>query len=141
MALYELIYVSAATADLSQTDLSRLMEQSRLYNARHGITGVLLYHRREFMQLIEGDEAEIRTLFERICVDERHQQVDKMWEGPIAERNCADWAMGLVAGGDDLLRGRPGYEPLLAQGLIASTRDTTGKKLLLCLRDDFLVAD
>lgn len=141
MALYELIYVSAATVDLSQADLSRLMEESRLHNARHGVTGVLLYHQREFMQLIEGDEPEIKALFDRICLDERHQQVEIMWEGPIAERSFADWAMGLVAGSDDLLRGRPGYEPLLAQGLIASTRDTTGKKMLLCLRDDFLVPD
>ena len=87
MALYEIIYVSVAPGDMAAAELSSLMDRAREHNARRGITGMLLYHNREFMQLLEGEEAEVKALYETICGDHRHQQVYKMWEGPIAERN------------------------------------------------------
>ncbi len=141
MALYEIIYVSVAPGDMAAAELSSLMDKAREHNARRGITGMLLYHNREFMQLLEGEEAEVKALYDAICDDDRHQQVYKMWEGPIAERNFSSWSMGFLAPDDAMLRGRPGYEPLLEQGLMASSRDSTGKKMLLRVRDDFLCTD
>lgn len=138
MALHEIIYVSLAQHPMAPQELTALLAQSRAHNTAHGITGLLLYHRQEFMQLLEGEEADIQALFDAICDDPRHQQIDKMWEGPLAQRNFSSWGMGFVAPDDTALRGRPGYEPLLAQGLIASSRDSVGKKLLLRVRDDFL---
>lgn len=138
MALHEIIYVSLAQHEMTTDELATLLEQSRVHNARCGITGMLLYHRQEFMQLIEGEEAEVRALFETICNDPRHQQIHKMWEGTMAQRSFSSWHMGFVAPDDEALRARPGYEPLLARGLIASRCDSVGKRMLLRVRDDFL---
>ena len=57
MAVFQLIYVSLATRPMTPGDLVELLTQSRDKNARLGITGLLVYHNREFMQLLEGERA------------------------------------------------------------------------------------
>lgn len=138
MALYEIIYTSLATSDLSSEDLARILDSARVNNAAQGITGMMIYHRREFMQLLEGEQTVVKALYERIAEDPRHQQVRKIWDGPISERGFSDWRMAFLAAGDLDLSQRPGYQDLLDQGLRRSPGDSTGKKLLLSLRDDFL---
>jgi hypothetical protein len=140
MALHEIIYVSLASQSMDTAALTQLLDEARVYNERHGITGMLLYHGQEFLQLIEGEEAEVTALYDAIWKDPRHQQMYKMWEGPIAERSFSSWAMGFVAPGEAALQGRQGYDALLAHGLAASSRGSRGKKILCNLRDDFLAA-
>jgi hypothetical protein len=138
MALHEIIYLSRASEPMAPEALAALMETSRIDNVARGITGVLIYHQQEFLQLIEGERDAVNALYQSICNDPRHQQTYTMWSNPISERSFADWAMGFVAPLEADLRGKAGYEPLLSLGLKASASDTAGKKLLLMLRDDFL---
>jgi hypothetical protein len=76
-------------------------------------------------------------LFDKIHIDSRHTQVFTMWEGPIPCRNFSRWSMAFTSSEDMDLAGKPGYATLLNDGLSA-TAGSTGKKLLLRLRDDFL---
>lgn len=138
MALYEIIYTSLATRDLPPEELAQLLERARVHNASLGVTGMMIYHRREFMQLLEGEREVVQSLYDRIASDPRHQQLRKIWDGPIRERGFADWRMAFVAPDALDLGGRPGYQDLLGHGLGHSPDDSTGKKLLLSLRDDFL---
>ncbi|WP_066253198.1 BLUF domain-containing protein [Hydrogenophaga flava] len=138
MALYEIIYTSLASRDLPPEELAQLLDKARAHNASQGITGMMIYHRREFMQLLEGEQAAVQALYERIAGDPRHQQLRKIWDGPIRERGFSDWGMAFVAPDELALREKPGYQDLLAQGPRHAPSDSTGKKLLLTLRDDFL---
>jgi hypothetical protein len=138
MALYEIIYTSLASRELPPEELAQLLDKARLSNAAQGITGMMIYHRREFMQLLEGEQAAVQALYDRIASDPRHQQLRKIWDGPIRERGFSDWGMAFVAPDELALRGRPGYQDLLDRGLRHSPADSTGKQLLLTLRDDFL---
>jgi Sensors of blue-light using FAD len=138
MALYEIIYVSLASRDLPAEELAQLLDKARAHNASQGITGMMIYHRREFMQLLEGEQATVQALYDRIAGDTRHQQLRKIWDGPIRERGFSDWGMAFVTPDSLDLRNRPGYQDLLDQGLRQAPGDSTGKKLLLTLRDDFL---
>jgi hypothetical protein len=138
MALHEITYVSLATHEMVQSALLQLLDQSRVYNVAHGITGLLMYHRQEFLQLLEGERDEVEALFATICRDRRHQQVYSMWEGPVAARSFDRWAMGFVSPDEAALRERPGYECVLNEGLVSAGRGSNGKKILLQLRDDFL---
>jgi len=138
MALYEIIYTSLASRDLPPEELSLLLEKARAHNASQGITGMMIYHRREFMQLLEGEQAAVQALYERIAGDPRHQQLRKIWDGPIRERGFSDWGMAFVAPDELALRDKPGYQDLLNHGLCHAPGDSTGKTLLLTLRDDFL---
>jgi len=139
--MHELIYVSAATREMSPEDLVSLLDQSREKNARLNITGLLVYHKKEFMQLLEGDKAEIFTLYETICRDDRNHHNHLMWDGPIKQRSFSDWAMAFIAPADLSLTGKPAYSDFLQTGLsqqASGTPYTTGKSFLISLRDDFL---
>jgi hypothetical protein len=137
MALHEIIYVSLASQEMAAPELTTLLETARLNNMAHGITGMMFYRRREFLQLIEGDLADIQALYDKIQDDPRHTQIFQMWEGPIPNRNFSQWSMAFASSDDLDLAGKPGYATLLNDGLSAAA-GSTGKKLLLRLRDDFL---
>ena len=92
--LHHLVYQSQATTPLAETDLTRLLTQSRAFNAANGLTGVLLYSEGNVLQLLEGSEATIRAVFARIVQDPRHSQVIKLADGPVPHRLFAQWSMG-----------------------------------------------
>ena len=64
--MYHLIYVSQAVQPMTETELAGILEKSRDYNRRDGITGLLIYklapssNRANFMQLLEGDSEILR---------------------------------------------------------------------------------
>lgn len=141
MELHELIYISAATREMTHTDLTSLLEQSREKNARLGITGLLVYYRRDFMQLLEGGKDDIFALYETICRDERNQQNHLLWEGPVEQRSFEDWSMAFLTPATLPLSGKPAYSDFLETGLsqkALSTPRTVGKTFLVSLRNDFL---
>ena len=51
--LYELVYTSVASEDLSHTQLLQILEKARVNNKRREITGMLVYDNREIMQLLD----------------------------------------------------------------------------------------
>ncbi|SIO48505.1 Sensors of blue-light using FAD [Rhodovulum sp. ES.010] len=99
MSTHYIVYVSQADAELTQQDLEDILEESRSYNPRHGITGILLFAEREgryrgsFMQLIEGEEAELETLRKRIFSDPRHHTKVVLERGRKEARDFPDWSM------------------------------------------------
>lgn len=96
VSLGHLLYVSDAVRPMSHHDLEAIRDVSISYNAEHGITGVLFYSKGHFVQLLEGDPAELRTLYERIERDARHHHVRLLVERPADHRVFADWEMGLL---------------------------------------------
>lgn len=92
--VFSLIYSSTTDHDWTQDELLGLLRRSRDWNVEHGITGLLLYRDCAFMQFLEGEEYEVRTLFSRISRDRRHQDVDLMWTNETEHRRFADWLMG-----------------------------------------------
>jgi hypothetical protein len=136
MPLHEIVYMSLACDSMSSDELGALLDDSRAHNQAAGITGMLIYHEREFMQLIEGERSVIEALYQRIEADPRHQQVYQLWEGPIATRNFVDWTMAFAALDDETLKQHTGYASLKDEGLVALSRDNRGKKILLGLREE-----
>ena len=59
--IFELIYYSTASPDLSKNDILNILENSRDFNSKNEITGCLLYHNNEFVQLIEGEEEAVKN--------------------------------------------------------------------------------
>ena len=138
MALHEIIYVSLAPSDMQEDELTAILDLARQKNQANNITGMLLYHRREFVQMLEGERDQIEALYTKIAGDPRHQQVYKLWDGPIEQRSFPEWTMAFVtAHGLDLAQ-REGYASLFNLGLPASTQDNAAKRFLLSLRKHFL---
>lgn len=94
--LYELLYTSHANQDLSDEDLAQLLDQSRKRNATIGISGLLIYHNQEFVQLLEGEKDQVQALYDRIALDDRHSSVRTFWDGEIERRNFRNWAMAYI---------------------------------------------
>lgn len=99
MNLYELVYVSLAADDMSAAELRALADAARQRNACRGVTGLLFYHRREFVHLLEGPKAAVRELYETIFRDPRHGQLHALWEGDIHQRSFGDWPLALIVPG------------------------------------------
>ncbi|TGE20756.1 BLUF domain-containing protein [Hymenobacter aquaticus] len=92
--LFHLCYQSRATPELDEEGLLALLVQSRTYNRQHAITGVLLYSENRFVQVLEGDEATVLALFERIRRDNRHTEVTLLTQESLTQRMFPDWSMG-----------------------------------------------
>lgn len=88
-----LLYLSSATQKFSDADLITLLTKAREKNTRLGVTGMLLYHDGNFLQVLEGDEAAVKPLFDTINRDPRHQSMIKLIERPLAERQFGEWSM------------------------------------------------
>jgi hypothetical protein len=111
--LHRMVYVSAARAPLAAEDLAQILATSRWNNARDGITGLMLYHDRQVLQVLEGEGAQIERTFRRIALDRRHGGLITLWSGPADARVFADWQMGLVRLPDLGEEAREAVVPLL----------------------------
>lgn len=111
--MFHLLYVSAASEPFGKAQLLELLEKSRANNARLGVTGMLLYKDGDFMQLLEGEEATVRALFDRISRDPRHQHSFIVLEEEVGERLFGEWAMGFRSLDDDDVRAIPGFSEFM----------------------------
>ncbi len=107
--LYRLVYRSrhALAAETASRELDELVTRARAANARAGITGALLLADGHFLQAIEGPLEPLEALFERICTDFRHRDVQLLEFGPVEERLFAGWAMEAAEVGAELVARLP----------------------------------
>ncbi len=138
--LYELLYTSVARREWSFNELIKLIEKSREKNLRLNITGLLVYHNREFMQILEGEKETVLELYDTIANDQRHTAVRIFWEHPISERGFSNWAMGFINTEKLDMSTLTGYSRFLQEGFHSSeiSRRTIGKKLILNLKEQLL---
>lgn len=92
--LIHLIYASAAQSDLDAPELTDLLQQARSGNERLGVTGMLLYAKGSFFQVLEGEAGVVDALFARIALDARHAKAITIVRESIARRSFAECSMG-----------------------------------------------
>ncbi len=90
--LSQYLYISTAPS-LSREEVDAILESSARNNPERGVTGLLLYNGRNFLQLLEGEEAELVALMVRITHDPRHTGISIIDRRAIKRRACIDWAM------------------------------------------------
>lgn len=91
--MYTMIYRSKAIPTLEPSEITTLLEKARIYNRKHGITGCLLFHNREFLQLIEGEENKVKELYGRIEKDDRHYDLYTLVGEKSKTRAFENWNM------------------------------------------------
>ena len=112
MSLIRTVYVSAATKPFTQPELRELLSKARAYNSSVGITGLLLYHKESFFQILEGKESDVTSLFASIERDKRHNRVLLLSKTNTEERNFGAWSMGFIDV-DPIAAKLPGFMKLL----------------------------
>lgn len=84
-------------AQSRQVELGALFTQARSNNKGRGFTGALLLSNDWFVQILEGDEAAVRSLFARIKTDPRHDSVVLLSADDVPDRVFSRWAMARVS--------------------------------------------
>lgn len=96
MQLQQLIYQSSATVAITPQQLQVLLPAWRASNHAAGISGLLLYGEEGIMQVLEGEPAQVRAVYERIAQDVRHFNVHTVADGLVTQRAFGQWSMGFV---------------------------------------------
>ncbi|HYO82621.1 MAG TPA: BLUF domain-containing protein [Bryobacteraceae bacterium] len=111
--MLSLVYVSSARQEFSHADLFELLKRSRENNTRLGVTGMLLYNDGNFIQVLEGPEEAVRSLYSTIGADARHGGVICLLERSIERREFGDWSMAFRNLSEPEIRNRPGFSEYL----------------------------
>jgi hypothetical protein len=108
--LFSLAYFSRnavdGTADEMQSAIASILASARRNNARHGVTGALLFSDGCFAQVLEGAREDVEQVFETIQCDARHSDVTIMHLHAVEERSFGEWSMAF--GGIDGVSVDPG---------------------------------
>jgi hypothetical protein len=94
--LVRLLYASRAPKDIDSALIESILDQSRSHNPGAGVTGILCYSGRIFMQVLEGNRKEVSQLYNSIVTDSRHTDVEILLFEDITERRFFNWTMGQV---------------------------------------------
>ncbi len=94
--MIHLIYGSTATKPMTEDEILELLKKARVKNERLGVSGLLLYHDGNFLQVLEGEDQTVTELFDEIKQDERHHSVIEFGRYPVPERRFSSWEMGFL---------------------------------------------
>lgn len=133
---YEILYSSVATSHLERSELIDIAEISQRNNIELGVSGMLIYNNREFLQLLEGPREKVVSLMNKISEDPRHASIRIIWQHDIENKGFEKWDMGFVDmdDNDELLTGE--YDQYTNESfakISESEYATTGKSLLQVL--------
>ena len=95
--IFQLVYISHSTQFREAAALQELLNVSRRNNLRDELTGMLLYHNDQFLQVLEGEESVVMQTFERIKQDARHRACRKMAVFYRDTPEFADWSMAYLS--------------------------------------------
>lgn len=132
--IFQLVYVSSAKTKFSKAELEALLDQSRQKNARLGLSGILLYHDGNFMQLLEGEENQVRSLYAHIARDPRHHGCMILISGQVAERTFPGWTMGFRDLTSAEVKAMPGYNSFMNHDARGDTFPTEPNRAMTLLR-------
>lgn len=111
--LEQIVYVSSASHLMTDSELITLLNKARDNNARLGISGMLVYCDGTFIQVLEGNSAVLRTLFETIERDPRNRCCFILLHQKITQRAFEAWSMGFRADSQELADSISGYVDFL----------------------------
>jgi blue light- and temperature-responsive anti-repressor len=131
--LHRLVYLSRnrIAGGAIDAEIAAILATARRNNARHGVTGALLFSAGTFAQVLEGPLAAIERIFERIQCDARHDDVIVLQIAPIKRRAFPDWSMAFAGtaasaatpSGKALARALSGAEANAGTDIVAALRE------------------
>jgi hypothetical protein len=91
--VFQLSYMSKSNEPFTNDKLEEMLIHARQKNARLGISGLLIYNKGVFLQLLEGEEAPTSQLYDTIRQDSRHHDVHAFFENYTPKRMFENWSM------------------------------------------------
>lgn len=97
--LTRLLFASRSTRPVTAQLVGDILGKCQHNNALHGVTGILCYSDKVFMQVMEGTRDAVCDTYNRIVGDPRHVDVRLLAFDEISERRFGTWTMGQVNAG------------------------------------------
>lgn len=101
--MYYLIYISTSKRLLTEPELLDILTVSRRNNYVKNVTGMLLYAGGTFMQVLEGEEAVVKEVYQKVEQDTRHKNLIQLITGTTDHRNFPDWNMAFASVNSNIL--------------------------------------
>jgi hypothetical protein len=127
--VYRSVPVFAGSVAAYLAEIDSVLATARRRNPEVNVTGAMLFNEDWFVQLLEGEEADVRSTYERIARDPRHEEVELLVDRTVPERQFPDWSMGFV-GDAPAVRKRFSESPLAKAEVVMRDDDVV----------DFMVA-
>ena len=90
---YSLLYISRVVNPDNEDELDAIREQSIELNQANGLTGLLLWSREYFCQILQGRKATVEKTMQRIARDKRHLDPIVLLRTDLAEALFPNWSM------------------------------------------------
>lgn len=98
--LLRVVYFSRHAEEIAQEamawEIDLILEKSQVNNARVDVTGALMFNAGVFGQVLEGPIDAVEETFDRIQMDERHDDITVLETARVSERSFTRWSMGFV---------------------------------------------
>ena len=95
--LIQSVYTSVAIQPMPKSKLYKILVDSRVRNKLADVTGLLVYVDGNFLQVLEGEQEVVSTLFEKISRDRRHKDVKVVYNTGIERRTFDAWRMAYMS--------------------------------------------
>lgn len=99
-----IVYVSEAVPGFTSERLKTLMEDAARFNRSAGVTGVLLFDGRHFLQYMEGPADGLDVAFSRFSGAASHTALMELARGRVGQRRLPFWPMRCLPVSADELR-------------------------------------
>jgi hypothetical protein len=134
MSVYQLIYTSQSTPEMTEKVLIDILIKAQVNNFRNKLSGMLVLKNSNFMQLIEGNKIDVIALYNKIKNDSRHKNVKIILEAVRSDREMPSWAMGICIEGQSYINeinNKSFYLPMTDVRMICETMShNVGKSFL-----------
>jgi hypothetical protein len=94
--LSRLIYASTVTTPLDPAGINLLLTRARLRNGLRGISGLMIFDSKYFLQALEGSQRELSSLYALLVNDPRHRDLMLLKFGAIESRIFPSWNMAFA---------------------------------------------
>lgn len=92
--IFLLAYKSKIGPDFNgRKSIKEIHNTAMTYNAKHEISGLLLFSEDQFLQIIEGEPFELVKLYQLILQDSRNKENKLLWFIPISNKIFSNWTM------------------------------------------------
>ena len=93
MPLCRLLYISSAVREFDAHEVQILAANARARNAANGVTGLLIYHDGNFLQVLEGPSEAVQASYTRIMQNWRHKGATVLLREEVETRAFPEFSM------------------------------------------------
>lgn len=98
--MYQLIYASTVNGELTHENVMAIVKKASEKNEKLGISGLLLFTSKYFLQILEGGRLPLNQTYNHISSDARHKDLCILEYKRIEERRFPSWGMRMLGSHD-----------------------------------------